>query len=260
MIIRQRAVSLHFRLFKRIHSFTDIIFTKMKIIYTFLFLFLSIVVQAQSDYVLTLKGDTVYGTITIVPDKLYDKIISKNEDGKQEFKAYQISTVRINDEFYDPITYLNRKVMGLRVIRGPLSLYKIRPENEYEFYKELLVKENQETSEVPMIGFKRVMLNFLPACEELQQKINDKEFVKNDIEKIVAFYNSSCQGLKKPVKKLVKAAKPNSSLPDLATLVLDIQNKKQAGEEIPSYMVKALQAYQNEDLNKLINLFLSDNE
>ena len=166
----------------------------MKIIYFLSFIAISLFATAQKDYVVTLKGDTVYGSATILPDRLYDKVSLKGEGGKQEFKSIHISTVNIEGKFYDPINYNNKRIFGQRAVKGPLSLYKLRPEKEFEFYVEILIDQKQETSQVPNIGFKKIMSRFFSDCPELAQKIESKELVKNDMEEIISTYNSTCAG------------------------------------------------------------------
>ncbi|MEM6738014.1 MAG: hypothetical protein AAGC64_07945 [Bacteroidota bacterium] len=229
----------------------------MKLNFFLLFSLFSISAIAQKDFVVTTKKDTIYGDARIVSVNYSDKIIIRKDDGKEEYQSFQIQTAYIDGKFYDPIIYQNKRTIALRVIKGPLSHYKIRPPDHYEFYKGILLKANQESMEIPNISFRKMISGFLSECPELQKQINDRVLTKNNIQEIVQFYNEDCQPDESP-KQLAQKTETQTNLLDLAVLVTDIYKKKEAGDPIPHYMIKSLERYRAEDLSTLIKIFLED--
>ncbi|MEM0939124.1 MAG: hypothetical protein AAF600_04050 [Bacteroidota bacterium] len=229
----------------------------MKLNFFILFSIVSISTIAQEDYIVTIRKDTVYGDARIVSVNYPDKVILRKNDGKKEYQSFQVQTINIDGEFYDPIIYQNKRTIARRVIKGSLSYYKIRPPDHYEFYKEILLKENLESTEIPNISFRKMISGFLSECIELQKQINDRIFTKNNIREIVHFYNNDCQP-DEPPEQMAQKAETQTDLLDLAVLVTDIYKKKEAGDPIPHYMIKSLERYRAEDLSALIEIFLED--
>jgi hypothetical protein len=57
----------------------------------------------------------------------------------------------------------------------------------------ILQKGNGELKKPKGLSFKKDMADYFSDCPELAEKIEKKDFRKNDLEEIVRFYNSSCK-------------------------------------------------------------------
>jgi hypothetical protein len=64
--------------------------------------------------------------------------------------------------------------------------------NFYTVDKYILQKGNGELKRPKDLNFKKDMASYFSDCPELAEKILSKSFVKNDLEFIVAYYNSNC--------------------------------------------------------------------
>lgn len=222
----------------------------------------------QNDYVVTAQRDTLRGEVQILlPSERYEEITLKNDNDTKRFKAFQFI------EFgKDSLVYRSVKLGELyRIMQmeqaGYLSLLSFRSDGNYTFGSKYLLKNTGEGTEVPTLLFKKIMSDFLSDCEEVEAKIEDKTYKRNDLEQIVAHYNSCIQSQTQelyttPAEKNVKPAKVSetspagikldaikkklqtirsSEAPELMVLLNDIEAKLANNEKVPSYMLSALE-------------------
>jgi hypothetical protein len=57
----------------------------------------------------------------------------------------------------------------------------------------ILQKGNGELKRPKGLTFKKDMINYFSDCPKLVEKIESKDFRKDDLESIVRFYNSNCR-------------------------------------------------------------------
>ena len=230
---------------------------------------------AQSDYLVTLRSDTLKGEARILSyDKLDRAQISTN--GKKEiFTALQILSLHIDSVFYKAVQ-IDNSVRLMKVLKsGYLSLYAFKIPNQSTYEGRYLVKMDGSTMEVPNISFKRIMANYLEDCAEVADKIKNGEFPKKDLELLIEEYNI-CVTQLKPVIEIpptVKAQKEaiqhlSKKIKDLKfdtkddalDILRDMQSKVEKQEKVSNYLKEGLQAALKdqatltEDLDKLITL------
>lgn len=137
--------------------------------------------------------------------------------------------------------------------------------------------------EVPNLGFKKMMANYLEECSELSLKIKNGDLGKGSIEEIIDAYNaclskdktapaqgviSSTESLNKTkqieaIQTLKNKIKEQtfSSKEDALDILRDIETKVDRYENVSNYLLDGLQsalkdqATLSEDLEKLIVLF-----
>jgi hypothetical protein len=63
----------------------------------------------------------------------------------------------------------------------------------YSVERYILQKENGELKRPKGLTFKKDMIDYFSDCPALVEKIESKDFRKNDLEFIVSFYNSNCR-------------------------------------------------------------------
>lgn len=237
-------------------------------------------VEAQTSYIVTLKGDTIRGEIKLSNDLNGVQLKSLAPDGKKvSFTAVQIRTVFVDGEFYNPQRYEHAYPFMKLLKLGYLSLYAFREPNQTSFDGRLLVKRDGTSVEVPNMMFKRVMSNFLNDCPELTRKIKDGELKNDAIGEVVDTYNSCIETATRKLYGPTEAAsKPNSrsilvenfkrkvrDLPEFPNkknaidLLNDMSDKLTHGQPVPDYLTEGLKNYLGtidqvkEDLEKLIS-------
>lgn len=225
----------------------------MKNIFYFLLILFSSLTYSQTDYLITLKGDTIHGEISISSQKFYDLATVKTESGKREFKSFLVHAVSRDGLFLDPVSYENKQVFAQRLILGPVSLYLVKTEGSPDYNQAYLVKSTGKALVVPNISFRKITAEFFEDCDNIASRIESKELGKNEIEQIVTDYNKGCDpsipanGLKlKNSNKLLK----------LYTIISSIEDKKNHGKPVPKDLINALEDYKTESLNNLIDSYL----
>lgn len=208
--------------------------------------------SAQEGYLITLKGDTLKGSITFLQNTFYDELHVKNEDGKTTFKAYQVQFVRIQDQAYEPITYANKKVMAQVVTKGALSQYLVRQENESTFNTRVLYKDD-EALVISNIGFRKRLIEYLNDCPLLTRQLENKEINPNKLAHIITTYNTNCIG-----ETAEKPTKPDfSELKELSQLLTDILTRVDSDEKVPTYMINALKQYSGSSTDSKVQLLIN---
>ena len=83
---------------------------------------------------------------------------------------------------------------GTPVILAPTSAMGVTVAGTYTFDVEnyILQKEDGELKRIKSLTFKKDMIEYFSDCPKLIEKIDNKEFSKQDIKAISAFYNSDC--------------------------------------------------------------------
>jgi hypothetical protein len=130
--------------------------------------------------------------------------------------------------------------------------------------------------EVPNIGFKGTMADFLDDCPTVSDRIRSSELKKKDLELIVRGYNNCLQG--NPVAQpAVSPLVDNRSLAaldalerkatqvsfegkaDALDLLADVRQKLARGEKIPKYQLDVLKSYfaSNDSTREELESFLS---
>ncbi len=234
-------------------------------LFFFLLLLASFSSYAQTDQVITLKGDTLTGKVSFSDGKSYVQTITiKKEKGKSHFKVYEVKSLNIDEELYKTIKVYGKYQLGLVIKEGSLSLYKIldvEVSTSNEYATSVLIKLDGSLLIVPNIGFKKYMATFLKDCDSVVNGLENKEYKKADVEKIVDDYNNcielnaakaknvapkvNLQPQKvKQVEALIMAVEKESDIPDkknVLEMLQDVKSKLNDGAKIPTYLKGALQ-------------------
>jgi len=207
---------------------------------------------SQEDYLITLKGDSIAGKIEFTQGDFFDEVVIKTDDGKKKYKAFQLARIAKGGDFYEPVDYLQKKMVGKVVVKGPVSFYRVRSEGSFQFNSEIFSKQSGETLGISNIGFRKKTKAFFSDCPSLVEKLENGEFSSGKLEEIVTFYNSgNCVIPEEEPKE-----SDNPSLADLADLIKDIENKIEKGEPVPSYMIQALEGFKEINLSSMVDAYI----
>jgi len=232
------------------------------VIHILLFLLLLLVYQCANaqDYVVLLKGDTVYGAVKpmLGPEKKV-QVVSADKK-KNNYPILQVKGYRYKDEMYQTV----RDAKGytfMKVIKsGYLSLYAFQLENQTGFDGLFLTKKDGTFLEVPNLTFKKMVLKFLEECPEITAKIEGGELGKRDINAIVDGYNACIESRtqknntivaqqQEQVKKVnswdvleekIKAKNEFEGKSDALEMITEIKGKILRSEKVPNFMIEGL--------------------
>jgi hypothetical protein len=230
----------------------------------------------QSNFVITAKGDTLYGDVKILSYDLVDRVQLIADKKKKSFTALEAKAVFLNNVMYHSVRHDSRYHFMLLKQSGYLSLYGFRLDNQITYDGRLLVKRDGEAMEVPNLTFKKMMQEFLKDCMSVSDKIKNGELSKKDMDTIINLYNtcieentklaaqvqasSSTSNLATPAIENIKYKIENSSLSskqDVLDLVNDIETKLKGSQPLPNYLLDGLKGYLSDtefkpDLDRLI--------
>ncbi|MTI23319.1 hypothetical protein E1176_19985 [Fulvivirga sp. RKSG066] len=241
---------------------------------TLTFIITALSLQAQ-DYIVTLQRDTIQGEVDILlPDTYSENLVFQNEDQKKQFMAQQLYGVYDDSAMYNTVK-LSDKYRLMKVIEGGyLTYYLYRADQAYDFSLPYLQKSSTEGIEVPTISFRKKMTDFLKDCPAVVEKIDSKEYKRGDLSEIVRAYNACLntktediytqaaieeknRGAKEIINDIIAAVDKKDNA-DLITMLNDIKNKLDNGDEVPGYLTTALkdQTKDMEDIQKHVNELL----
>ena len=139
---------------------------------------------AQSDYVVFLQGDTLHGEINYLnygKDKRGQ--ITHGEKNKNTYSMMQIKSFQMDNEQYHLIKMIDQYTFMKPVLLGYLSLYLFQFENQLTWDGQFLYRLDGEGTEVPNIGFKKRMGEFLSDCSALAEDVKEGKLGKKELNK-----------------------------------------------------------------------------
>jgi hypothetical protein len=230
--------------------------------------------QAQ-EYLVTVKNDTIHGEVRILSYDLMDRVSVAANGKKQNLTAVQVRSLFIDSATYSPVQHDN-KIRFMKVLRpGYLTLYGYRQEFQSNYDSRLLAKMNGAKLDVPNIGFKRIVSEFLEDCESTSLKVKEGGFERGNLESIVDDYNACVADQNKVSASIVKptpameavaalrAKVEGSALDskkDVVDMLNDIEGRLRLGQTIPPYLTNGVKSSLvdkkefEEELNKLLSL------
>lgn len=248
--------------------------------YLFILLFSGIIVTSfaqNQGVVITTSGDTLNGKVNFFLSKKFSQMVQvKNQEGKRNFKVYEVLEVKKDDYTYKTISIENVYQFGKLIKNGYLSLYEYvnYEDGSKNFNSMLLVKNSGETLPVPNLMFKKVVSGYLSDCSLVVQKFEDKKYKKTDLHTIVDDYNicisdKTMASVEKTIatKENLEKMKVVDQLIDkivasdlfdkkdeIIEMLSDLKSKIEKGESLPTYLTKTLRTELKSN-NDLLQLF-----
>jgi hypothetical protein len=231
--------------------------------------------RGQEEYVVTLKNDTLRGPVRLLTYDVMDRVAVGSGSKKTSLKAVEVRYV-VQDGFtYQPVQN-NKAIRFMRVLRaGYLTLYAYRQEFQSSYDSRLLLKMNGQKIDLPNIGFKKLLSEFLEDCPATALKVKEGEFDRSEVEAIVDDYNACVAAQNNvaivtakptPLVEAISALRAKvetsslESKQEVLDLIKDLDNKAKRGQTIPAYLASSLKSYLGdkkefeEQLNNLLSL------
>lgn len=188
--------------------------------------------SAQSDYVVFLQGDTLYGEINYLNYGLDKRVqISHGEKNKSTYSMMQIKSFLMNGESYHLIKMVDQYTFMKPVQLGYLSLYQFQLENQLTWDGQFLYRLDGAGTEVPNLGFKKRMGEFLSDCSALATEIKEGKIGKRELSQIITLYNECVDKRTEMQDDVTKKNTP--SLPKEKTKVWDeLENSVRQSETL----------------------------
>lgn len=211
---------------------------------------------AQNEYVVTTKGDTIKGKIKYLNFGLEKKVQVTTPEGKKNvYVVTQTIAFKLGSDIYYPVRH-NEIYTYMKLIKqGYLGLYSFQLPNQTSWDGRYLLKKDGKGIEVPNLGFKRMLNQFLIECPVVTARISSGELPKSKLNDIIDEYNSCIDS--KTVKRLVAAesSKVNSwnvlesqvrtldtfeQKTNALEMIAEIKSKINQGERVPNFLTEGL--------------------
>lgn len=223
-------------------------------------------VYAQSDYVVTLKGDTIQGKLVLhLRSGVLQTASLKTEDEKLTFQVYEL----LGAGKEDSTIYHTKKILGKYqfaqlVKEGYLSYYLYSEEElqSQKFTLQVLIKRDGEAQTFSNIVFKKRVSTFLDDCATVKLNFENNVYKRNDLFRIIDEYNECIerqtnnqltlnsledvqldQDKLSQFQKLEKAVNQSTALDnknEILDMLDDVEQKLKSGQDIPGYLKEAL--------------------
>ena len=236
--------------------------------------------RAQSDFLVTTRGDTVKGELKLMFYSPEKKVQVKNEDGKNIYSILNTKSFTYENEIYKPVKgpygYAFMKILK----SGYLSLLAFQVDKSTSYDGRFLLKADGNGIEVPNLGFKKQMSKFLADCDALRVKLDQDAYSKKDLETIVDEYNNCIDGRTVEVEEkisrekdtgnksnawdtLIESINQHADFEGKATaleMTADIKSRLQRGEKVPNFIVDGLKSTLSPqaDLKEVLEKALSE--
>src|SRR6267154_437438 len=156
-------------------------------------LFLPHFTRAQADFVVKVNGDTLKGSVKILAHEQIERVQVTGGGKKTTFTGLQVRSVGTDNHVFKAVKYENT-VRFMRVIKsGYLSLYAFNIDNQNTWNDLFLTKLDGTGLEVPNLSFKKILGKYLSDCPDVKNRIDHGDLSKNDLDRIVDFYNACMQ-------------------------------------------------------------------
>lgn len=223
---------------------------------TIIFLILGYTLASGQDYVVTLKGDTLSGKVKYFGGNSnankYIRLLSP-EGKKTNYKVLETKAFRIDNEVFHTLKLWNNYTFMKLVSAGYLNLYYYQVENQTTWDGRFLFKKDGAGLDVPNLGFKKKLSQFLGDCPDVRSKIESGDFGRSDLDKIVDAYNA-CFNRNDNQKSILLSAEQSwieldkavTALPefdkknDALEMIREIQRKVSHNETIPSFLIAGI--------------------
>lgn len=218
-------------------------------------------ISAQ-DYIVTIKGDTLRGKVKHVTNSgvkyagnnsTYVQLTS--ESGKKtKHDILKTISFRMEGEIYSTIKFFDDYTFMKLIKPGYLSLYGYQMENQTSWDGRCLVKKDGAVLDVPNIGFKKRVSNFLEDCPQIKTDVESGALGKSDLLKIVDEYNACINIKTNPASAIdlpagkawakleaeVKALPAFDKKGDATEMIHEVLGKLSKNQSIPSFLISGL--------------------
>lgn len=212
------------------------------------------------DYFVTTSSDTLRGEIRPLMFGPEKKVQVRTDAGKDVYSITQTKLFSIDGVSYYPVKGPGGYTFMQLIKPGYLSMYRFQPPNSNVFTATYLRKADGTGIELPNIGFKKQMAEFLADCEDISGRIESGALKKADIDAIIEGYNACIAQRTRDVKQEIQVhVETKSALTlwdELETaiekerdmdnretaleMVADIRNRVGRGERVPNFIIQGL--------------------
>jgi hypothetical protein len=224
--------------------------------------FICLTAPAQEDFIILTKGDTLYGKVQHLTYGVEQQVQYTGSDKKKTvYKIFQVKGFRIKGEDYQAVKFFDTYKYMKQVVYGYTSVYLYQEEGKTTWDGRYLYRMDGTGLDVPNIGFKRKVAEYLEDCPQVVDEINAGKVGRTDLAKIIQQYNDCIEQntlvskseitpesvgeskLAKAWDELRLAVEHESGLEDKTTdleMISEAIAKVQQNEKVPNFIINGL--------------------
>lgn len=218
-------------------------------------------VASAQDYVVTIKGDTLQGKVKYFngtgvryagANSKYIQLIP-HEGKKRTFQVLDAIAFKMNDEVYHTIKFQDGYSFMKVIQAGYLSLYAYQLESQTTWDGRYFVKRDGTLLDVPNLGFKKRVGQYLADCPDVVKKIEGGDLSRSNLKELIDEYNAcvhfktfpkiekspaqvAWSNLETAVKNLSEFDKKKDTL----DMIQEVRNKISKNENVPSFLISGI--------------------
>jgi hypothetical protein len=213
------------------------------------------IVLAQ-DYVVLAKGDTLRGVVKFMSYGAEQQVQLTEPDKKKiNYPVLQVKAFQLENEQYHTIRTAEQYRFMRLVKSGYLSLYSYQLDG-MTWNGSWLMKKDGNGIDVPNIGFKRRISEFVFDCKEVSMAVAEGKLGRNDLLEIIDHYNTcvenrtgSAEQTEEQTKKfnawdeleIAVSAKPEfEGRSDALEMIAEVKSKIRRSEKVPNFLTEGL--------------------
>jgi len=235
------------------------------VIHIFLLIIILLVYKCADaqDFVVTSKGDTLMGEVKPLFYGVEKKVQLNQKDKKKVvYPMFQVRSFLYKGELYQPVKGPDGYTFMKLQKSGYLSLYSYQLPNQVTFDGQYLLKLDGKGTEVPNISFKKAMEKFLSDCPSVAEKLDNGDYSKKDLHKIIDEYNACIDantvdhgkiiaeqqvhqeviGVWDVLEGKVKAEPDFEGKSNALDMISEIKGKVARSEKVPNFLVEGLKS------------------
>ncbi len=222
---------------------------------------------SAQDVLITTRGDTLKGKLTIYTNRQGNQLINMKVDRKkQQYRLIDIQRFYKKGEGFKTLFVSGRYRVVKIVNEGEfLGEYLYTPTSHSpvpEFSQGLLYKSDGDQIDIPKaLLFRKTVAGFLTECPEVYEKVLNKTYGKSQMESIIRDYNAcmaseaeaiekqkSVESLLTELRDALQKSSKVSGKAEIREMLDDLKSKVDAKEAIPGYLRTALTNALKEDI------------
>lgn len=216
---------------------------------------------SAQDYVVTIKGDTLQGKVKYFngtgvryagANSKYIQLIP-HEGKKRTFQVLDAIAFKMNDEIYYTIKFQEGYSFMKVLHPGYLTLYAYQLENQTTWDGRYFVKRDGSMIDVPNLGFKKRVAQYLADCPDVVKKIEAGDLGRSNLKELVEEYNACVHQKTYPkvekspaqiawsnLETSVKNLSDFDKKKDALEMIHEVRTKLTKNENIPSFLVNGI--------------------
>ena len=147
--------------------------------------------SSQPDYLVLVEGDTLHGKVTHLNYGPEQKVLLADQDKKKTvYSMLQVKSFQMDGQIFHLLKMNDRYTYMKLAKPGYLSLYNFQMENQITWDGQFLFKRDGHGIEVPNIGFKKRIADFVSEFPDLAEDVRAGTYARKDLDEIITKYNT----------------------------------------------------------------------